>query len=234
MVICYAGRSSPSALRIAEQGDITAVRSNVGDINWGVARANTSLNPDISNATNKRRMRELFAEQGVPMPKLYTAEEVRRSIVCHQYKTFVGRPDTHMKGRGFWKISTLKQLNRALRGITWRSGKRKKAATHFMKYVEAPREYRVHIFKGRSIRISEKDFDEDGDYTTAKPQHNVEHVRDAAKKAVKAVGLDFGAVDILANDNQCWVLEVNSAPGLGGSMPRVYARAFKKHMEGEW
>jgi glutathione synthase/RimK-type ligase-like ATP-grasp enzyme len=105
-----------------------------------------------------------------------------------------------------------------------------------MEFVSAPREYRVHIFNGKSIRISEKAFGETGtsstgNYTTRKPQHDVSHVREAAKKAMQAVGLDFGAVDVLANDNQAWVLECNSAPHLGGTLPKLYADNFRKYFE---
>lgn len=229
MLLCYSRKSAPTAMEIsiASGGDLRAVRRNDGDINWGRARANTELNPDTSKATNKRLMRTLFRENEVPMPRLYSqGEELRFPVV--------GRPDTHMKGRGFWLCYNQADVIKALRGT-----RRKKAATHFMEYVRAPREYRVHIFKGKSIRISEKVFGSSGAtahglYTTGKPQHNVKHIRKAAKKAVAALGLDFGAVDILADDTNCWVLEVNTAPGLGGSMPKVYYETFKRYFEGDW
>lgn len=232
MILCYAGRSRPSAQLIAEADPaIVPVRSGRGDVNWGRAVAYTELNPDISSVTNKRRMRQLFKEHDVPMPRLLSLSEAESYIT--RGGTVIGRPDRHTKGRGLWKISSPHQLRRALRGT-----RRKRAATHFMEYIAAPREYRVHIFKGKSIRISEKAFfaTEDGhrDYTTARPQHNTNHVRRAAKQAVAAVGLDFGAVDILADDDQAWVLEVNAAPGLGGSMPRVYATTFRRWLEGDW
>jgi glutathione synthase/RimK-type ligase-like ATP-grasp enzyme len=230
LTLCYSGKSRPSALKIAHElnGDLSLNRGSQGDINWGRNRANTTLNPDISNVTNKRVMRQLFAEHDVPMPKLIPLEDV----VLYLRTTgspVVGRPDRHMKGRGFWLIDSVERLKRAVRGT-----RKKRAATHFMQFVEAPREYRVHIFKGKSIRISEKEFDENKNYVTVKPKHNIKHVRKAAKKAMEAVGLDFGAVDILANDTECWVLEVNAAPGLGGSMPELYARTFEQYFEGEW
>lgn len=230
MTICYAGCSAPSAQLIADESDdIVTTRSGHGDINWGRERANTRLNPDIRTVTNKRVMRELFREHGVPMPKLVDLAEMNERLEAGE--KFIGRSEHHRKGRGFWRVDSHMRAARALTGT-----RRKKPATHFMEFIDAPREYRVHIFCGKSIRISEKDFhsEDKHDYTTVKPNHPIKHVRRAAKQAVKAVGLDFGAVDILADDENCWVLEVNAAPGLGGSMPRVYAEVFKRWENGEW
>lgn len=225
MRLCYSGKSALSAKLIAENSyDILPVRSSEGDVNWGRAFARTKLNPDTSNATNKRVMRELFAEHDVPMPKLYTLHEAH--ALAKEGKMIIGRPDNHMKGRGFWRVDSNSRFMLALRGT-----RKKKAATHFMEFVEAPREYRVHIFLGKSIRISEKEHTEFHVYTTVKPQHNIKHVRKAAKQAVKALGLDFGAVDVLADDERAWVLEVNSAPGIGGSLPVLYARKFEEWHE---
>lgn len=231
--IAYSGKSKPGALAIAENLDnVDLIRGSAEevDINWGRNKANSSLNPDISNATNKRIMCELFREHNVPAPELYVSQE-NDDLRAIQLPA-VGRPDNHTKGRGFWLCKTESDILLALKGT-----RKKKPATHFMQLIDkevAPREYRVHIFLGKSIRISEKDFDDNGKYTTAKPQHKVKHVRAAAKEAVKALGLDFGAVDIMANDEECWVLEVNTAPGLGGSMPRLYADVFERWSRGEW
>lgn len=224
MILTYSGRSAPSARKIAEASDnIQPLRQSRGDINWGKRVADTELNADISNTTNKRVMRQLFKEHGVPMPKLYDS-----TGVVNVTFPLVGRPDYHTRGRGFWKCYSQLDMAKALAGT-----RKKKAATHFMEYIDAPREYRVHIFLGKSIRISEKIF-EGRQYTTGRPNHPVKHIRKAAKKAVEALGVDFGAVDILANDSECWVLEVNAAPGLGGSMPELYARVFEEWENGEW
>lgn len=235
MILTYSGRSAPSALKIAEASDgfITPMRGNEGDVNWGRATANTELNPNINTATNKRIMRELFQEQEVPSPQLCATELVARDWVM-KGKTLIGRPDYHSRGRGYWFIRTTEDLTKALRGT-----RRKKAATHFMEFVEAEHEVRVHIFKGKSIRISEKSFftNDRGerDYTTIKPTVNVKYARRAAKKAVEALGLDFGAVDVLVkSDGTPYVLEVNAAPGLGGSMPRLYADTFERWQNGEF
>jgi glutathione synthase/RimK-type ligase-like ATP-grasp enzyme len=234
----FSRASMPSALRIAEAsgGKITAVQGN-GDINWG-RRTSTGLNSDISNAVNKRAMRELFSEHGVPSPQLYDEAMARCWLESHEGGALIGRPDFHTRCRGFWVIKNLDDLDRALRGT-----RRKMAATHFIRYIattEAPKEFRIHVFKGKSIRISQKKYQDDDrkDYMTVKPDPDLpkRYLRHAATSAVDALGLDFGTVDLLANDDQTqtWVLEVNCAPGLGGSMPRVWAQTFISYMEGEW
>lgn len=237
MRIACARTSQPSALAIVHEipGTVELFMSSQkeGDVNWGRRVANTELNPDISNTVNKHVMRRLFREHNVPAPKLWRAEEAL-NLYLWDNGPLVGRPDRHSKGRGFWLCRSAQDVREAMWGT-----RRKAAATHFMEFVVAPREYRVHIFKGKSIRISQKLFGETGttahgNYITVKPSHPVKHVRRAAKNAVAAVGLDFGAVDILADDDNCWVLEVNAAPGLGGTMPKLWAETFLRWERGDW
>ena len=228
----YSRQSMPSALKIAEAsgGQIEAVRSSDTDINWG-RRFGAGLNPDITNAVNKRRMRELFAEHDVPAPRLYTAAEAEMRLAANAGTdspvTLIGRPDFHTRKRGFWVCNTIADFDKAIVGT-----RRKMAATHFIEFAYPEQEFRVHIFNGRSIRISEKEFVEGRKYTTIKPTIPVGHIRKAAKAAVQAVGLDFGCVDILADAEHAYALEVNAAPGLGGSMPTLWADTFIKHFGG--
>lgn len=239
LIIAYSKFSAPSAQRLAEQGEVDLVRSSTTevDVNWGRATANSALNPDTSAATNKRLMRAKFAEAGVPMPNLLTEEEMldraQTAVLTGSPMTPVlGRPDRHAKRRGMWMITDVASANKALLGT-----RRKAAATHFMEWVESEREYRCHIFQGRSIRISRKDYSEDKTWLAVRPGDiDLRPVRRAAKQAVEALGLDFGAVDILARgdrNQEVFVLEVNTSPGLGGSMPRVYFETFTQWKEAQ-
>ena len=223
----------PSALRIEEasEGRISAVRSSICDVNWGRRSAPGALNPDTTNAVNKRLMRQLFAEHGVPAPHLYLDWMEAQAQFDLGDASVVGRPDFHTKGRGFWLCRSADDVERALRGT-----RRRMAATHFIDYIVAPKEFRVHVFLGDSIRISEKKHTEWHKYTTVRPDPDLpkRYIRAAAKKAVEALGLDFGVADILTSEDQeqVWVLEVNTAPGLGGSTPRLWARTLLDWQEG--
>jgi hypothetical protein len=52
-----------------------------------------------------------------------------------------------------------------------------------------------------------------------------------AKKAVSAIGLDFGAVDCaLDYDGKAWVIEVNTGPGLQGGTLTSYIKALESYI----
>lgn len=230
----HSRQSTPSALKIAEAsgGRIVAVRSSDCDVNWGRRHA-SGLNADTTSAVNKRQMRELFKEHGVPAPQLYDVGQALAAFINPEIDppVLVGRPDFHTRGRGFWLCRSLEDVERSLRGT-----RRKMAATHFMDFVDIEREFRCHVFNGKSIRISEKRVDPDDptDYTTVKPTlERRKHLRRAAREAVAALGLDFGTVDLFADEERAVVLEVNTGPGLGGSMPRVWAETFINHFDEE-
>jgi hypothetical protein len=108
-------------------------------------------------------------------------------------------------------------------------------------------EWRIHIFQGRSIGRGLKV--QTGDAVRVQPVrnrdngwtlvHNVDpspYVRNAAAVAVKAVGYNFGAVDLFElADNQCVILEVNSAPALGSDYTfGIYHNAISKLAAGKW
>jgi glutathione synthase/RimK-type ligase-like ATP-grasp enzyme len=53
-----------------------------------------------------------------------------------------------------------------------------------------------------------------------------------AVKAVKAAGLDFGAVDCcIDEDGKPWVIEINTGPGLDGKPFDEYVKAFKERID---
>ena len=115
----------------------------------------------------------------------------------------------------------------------------------YTEYVPKKEEYRVHVFNGEVIHASRKARkkevpDEAVNWKIRNHgngfifQHeNFELPEDCAVqslKAIEAVGLDFGAVDVIWNDKQqkSYVLEVNSAPGIEGTTLERYTEAINK------
>lgn len=115
----------------------------------------------------------------------------------------------------------------------------------YVKYIKKASEFRVHVAFGKVIDVQAKrkraDYEGDTDYAIR--NHHTGWVycredvvepatlREQAIASILTLGLDFGAVDIIYNKhlNQCFVLEVNTAPGLEGTSVTNYTNAFKEH-----
>lgn len=221
ITLCYAGVSEDSARRIAATypGEFQVNRGMEGDINWGRYATRAKLNRSIVNATDKHRMRLLFRDNEVPSPTLVSTAEALELAALGT--PVLGRSNHHTGGKGYWLCTTETDVRRAIQGT-----EHKAPATHFVRYITGNREYRVHIFQGKSIRLYEKRFLPNGDWVEQNPQHDVSTIRQAAKDAVAALELDFGAVDVLTAQGKVYVLEVNTAPELDGGLPKLYADTF--------
>lgn len=110
----------------------------------------------------------------------------------------------------------------------------------YTKYIKKQHEYRVHVL-GDKTYVRQKRRREDCENPNWRIRsHNngfifaqnvsyiPEGIEDLSRSAINALGLDFGAVDIIFNEsqNRCYVLEVNTAPGLEGSTSEYYADYF--------
>ncbi len=115
-------------------------------------------------------------------------------------------------------------------------------------------EYRVHVFNGEVILYQKKSrrVDSDGEVETPEGEEDdvrnlasnwvyrtgdllrLERIEELAINAVQALGLDFGAVDIIKDEKgDVFVLEVNTAPGLGNEETlQAYATAITSHSTG--
>lgn len=112
----------------------------------------------------------------------------------------------------------------------------------YVKYVKKAKEFRVHVAFGDVIDVQAKRQRTDHEGTTDFAIRNHQNgwvycregieepadLREQAKRAILTLGLDFGAVDIIYNQhyNKCYVLEVNTAPGLEGTSVEIYTNAF--------
>lgn len=120
------------------------------------------------------------------------------------------------------------------------------SAPLYTKFIEKTAEYRVHIFNGEMIdfvqkkRVSSERRDDSFNPYISSMEHgwvftrtDVPEVPSAiriAKQAVSALGLDFGAVDIMFYEGRSYVLEVNTAPGLAGTTLVKYGNALRRLM----
>jgi len=157
-----------------------------------------------------QKLMQLHATLARPLPSAAVIEDIN----------WVGRLSHHIGGNDL--------LNPPNRPDFW------------VKKENITREFRVHSFKGRSIRSGMKiprvgvaephswirSWDSGWrisyDGSTIRQRH-----RDIAHRAIIALGLDFGAVDVAEKaDGSIFILEVNRAPGLEGGTIRAYADAI--------
>ncbi len=113
----------------------------------------------------------------------------------------------------------------------------------YVKYVPKKYEYRYHIFNGRVIDVQEKRRSNNVEvdlvnWRVRSYENGFVYCREnlvtdrraatVAVEAIRACGLDFGAVDIIYNkkQNKYYVLEVNTAPGVSGTTADKYKEAI--------
>lgn len=113
----------------------------------------------------------------------------------------------------------------------------------YTKYIKKTYECRVHVFNEEVIdaQIKRKLKEYDGEINTNVRNHTTgwvycrdnfevpEEAKVLSLNAIKALNLDFGAVDLIYNRhyNQFYLLEVNTAPGLEGTTLINYIKAIK-------
>jgi len=119
----------------------------------------------------------------------------------------------------------------------------------YVQYIPKISEFRVHVFHEEILRIDKKVKIEGREYTDEELKvrcsnngwrqirYNKEGryynaLADLGIKAVRAIGYDFGAVDIIIDrERRPIILEINSAPALRGDKLELYANAFKNYEE---
>lgn len=113
----------------------------------------------------------------------------------------------------------------------------------YVKYIPKKKEFRVHVCNNKVFDIQQKVLRRG----TIDPSFEVRNTANGfifqrqgiivpssvsveAIGAIRALGLDFGAVDVIWNESQdkAYALEVNTAPGLEGSSVANYARVIRE------
>jgi glutathione synthase/RimK-type ligase-like ATP-grasp enzyme len=115
----------------------------------------------------------------------------------------------------------------------------------YTRYIPKFDEYRVHVWDGQVIDIQQKklrrgDDEREADTRIRNAKFGWVFCREAVEcpevvtqeaiKAAKALGLDFGAIDIghTRNRNRATVYEANTAPGLEGTTLERYSARIRR------
>lgn len=128
------------------------------------------------------------------------------------------------------------------------------SAPLYVAYKKKTHEYRVHFFKNSNgtfevidVTQKKKRKDFEGEVNTKIRNHQngwvycregIEEsadLRTQALNAALACDIKLGAVDLIYNqkENKCYVLEINSAPGIEGTSVTNYVNAILKDMTNE-
>lgn len=204
-------------------------------INWGNINLAPRGSPRIINkidaisiAKNKYKTLSLLKAKGIPCVEFTTSKSEALRWVEDGNFIYARTTLDSSQGKGIVVISdTEDMINAPL----------------YTKGIKA-HEYRVHVAFGKVIDLQKKKRRTDvasSDYIRNSANGWVfcrEEVRapkelfEAAVKAVAAVGLDFGAVDILYREaeNKVAVLEINTAPGIENTSVQIYTKAFKDNL----
>lgn len=173
---------------------------------------------------NKLRAFQLFEQHGVPHVPFTASREVAERWLAEGSRV-LARTVSGQGGAGIDIVNPGSPLPRK---------------PLYTKYVQKKKEFRVHVFNGQVIDVQQKrrrNGVEDGGLIRNLANGWVfchdnivepNGLRDAAVRAVQAMNLQFGAVDVIWNErqNRCYVLEVNTAPGLCETTAEKYANAI--------
>lgn len=176
---------------------------------------------------NKVDQFERFLQAGVASPRFATSADAAKQLDCKSL--FARTLINSTNGRGIIEFES--------------SSSDYPRAPLYTEYIPKRAEYRFHVFGDKVIDIQQKkkarEFNEDNRNVRIRNLNNgyvycrtdvnpPDGAADLAINAVKALGYAYGAVDLIYNEkrNQCYVLEVNSRPGLMGTTLDRYADAL--------
>jgi len=202
-------------------------------VNWGRSDLNVRGRPHrvlnnpraIATASNKLTCFQAMKARGVPCVDFTTDPDIVKQWLRDEHIVYGRKILNSSQGNGIVIIDNINKLV---------------SCPLYTKGVVKAHEYRVHIFQNKMIDITKKRRRNDAE--TNDLIKNLENgwvycrndievpdeIVTAARSAVNAVGLDFGAVDLLYKREVPYVLEINTAPGLEGTTLDKYIEEFKR------
>jgi len=190
----------------------------------------------VNRASNKLTTLRVLDEAGISTPE-YTTDLTEAHAWLHDGERVIERHE--LRGSSGAGIRVVSLDDEDTEGTLQR-------APLYTKYIPKSAEYRIHIFNGRMLdyvqkkRVaSERRDDTYSPYIASMERGWVFTRTDVpespaaislAQRAITALGLDFGAVDIIYSEGRYYVLEVNTAPGLAGNTLIKYGNALRRLM----
>lgn len=188
----------------------------------------------INNARNKFTSLEKIKAAGCRVPEAITIKPI---IPNGSHDVWFGREFYHHKGLDIKVCKNNCDIENAINN----------GSEYFVKYIPIGKEYRYHVFGDKILQacIKFKEAGNGGVGTTEDIIRNLDHgwkfaevepqpkASEYAIKACRALGLHFGAVDIIeeSGHTKLYILEVNTAPGLDNKRLEAYTKAFKEYIE---
>lgn len=225
---------------------------NYGDSNMPsnvIGRA-TVLNPGhrIGNASNKSTAFRTFADAGVKTVDFTTSRTTAQEWVDNGELVYARTRLQGHSGEGIVACHRDPSSLGNIGGVA--TSESAVSAQLYTRGITADRrEFRIHIMKGKITYVQQKkrrdgyadmpeysgvvrNYHTGWIYATQMAQLNDEAKREALK-AIAALGLDYGAVDVITRRDEAWVLEVNTAPGMTGTNLTTFAANCLRILNGQ-
>ena len=189
-----------------------------GSSNTVEARININKPDALELAKHKYNSLIRFREFGLPVPNFsLNADKLKFPIL--------GRRFYHACGTDIQFIGNMDSMVEC---------------EYYIEFIPVEDEYRYHVVCGKIVNASEKyggnmkaycrNLRTGWRYRDVKSYEVHPYVPDLAKWAIKALRLDFGAVDIITSNNYPYLLEVNTAPGIIQRRAELYAHKLKSYI----
>jgi glutathione synthase/RimK-type ligase-like ATP-grasp enzyme len=189
--------------------ELERVREPISVVRWGCTKTHPMIAEEIQDreaiirASNKPLARDILLEHGLPCPRVYSSpDEAKWPCMGRKVKT-----------RGGQDIKVFNSPDEY-----------DKRYPYLQEIVSKVSEYRVHVMLNRVLLVQEKDPVEfiawnhanGSTFRVLRWSSIPRGLNPLAIKAVKALGLVFGAVDIGLTKDGYTIFEVNTAPGIDG------------------
>lgn len=176
----------------------------------------------IRMGSDKIAARQRMIERGISTPRTFFTKE--EAMAFNKYP-IIGRKRQHREGREMVISRNAVDLMNDRQSEYW------------SEFIQKDREFRVYVFFGRILAVSEKipDYPErvawnkslgNGAFVSIDRKDLPRSVGLLALQAADALNVDFSAVDIISKENKGYVLEFNNAPECSPYRQLLFARAF--------